>query len=145
MSLSIAWILFCCAYLLTQIFIPSFARKPAVLAVAGLVSVLPFVWFTDGRLALFFVVGAAVSFGALLLLASLRTGNTAGRAFRLASAALLRPSLILAAPIAVVAEVAGRWSGASFVVWRALVAAALVLAAGVLFFARALAVSTRSE
>lgn len=96
-----------------------------------------FAWMSDGRLALFAVIGYALAFASIIavLLGRARPVNFA----RLPEVAkkMLRPALGFGAFIAAGMEIGGRWSGSSFVVWRGVVGAALVLVVGTILVYRA--------
>lgn len=95
------------------------------------------VWVTDGRLAAFAAIGFSSALGSLILLAVGRARPADLAGLPVAVKLFLRPALGFGVAIGVGIEVAGRWSGGQFVVWRGVVGGMAVLAVGLILVVRA--------
>jgi len=134
-----SWLVFCCFAVLVAVFKPqSAAIKPlAVVVVLGALTF--FVWLTNGRFAAFAVLGFALAHPVLLVIVVRHTGvyKVPAPLLRIAATRLLVPALVLGGLIGAGIEFGGRWSGSTFVVWRACIGGTLIFAAGITFFIRA--------
>lgn len=134
----VVWLVFCCLAGLVDVFKPRSAAVKPMSVVVFLGALTFLVWLTDGRLAIFAVLGFVLAHASLLLLLLVRTKSFNASRERVLRAArmLLTPALFFGGLIGAAVEFGGRWSGASFVVWRAAVGGVLVFGGGLIFAAR---------
>ena len=133
------WLVFCCIAALVEVFKPKSAASKPLNMVVVLGALTFVIWLTDGRLAAFTVFGFVLAHPVLLviLVKRARVSEVPAPLLRWAATRVLVPAMVFGGFIGAGIEFGGRWSGSTFVVWRACIGGALAFAAGIAFFIRA--------